>query len=140
MTDLVLAILYGSAAVSNKVNTATEAATKEAQVLRAEITSLKREIAKNKTPTALCEDLRIHRSRLPAAKRAARALGIHVTELNALAEEHNCSAARLIAAYAHMTRNEVEAAEANPTAEMRRALDAARKGNWNEMLHHAQAT
>ena len=115
MTDLIMAILYGTAAVSNRVTTIAAEAAKETQGLRAEIAGLKCEIAKNKTSAAICEDLRIHPSRLPAAKRAARALGIHVTELPALAAEYECSVARFIGAYSHRTRAEVVAEENNPS-------------------------
>ena len=56
MTDLIMAILYGTAAVSNRVTTIAAEAAKETQGLRAEIAGLKCEIAKNKTSARVrCE-------------------------------------------------------------------------------------
>jgi hypothetical protein len=51
-----------------------------------------------KSSETMAADLHVHPSRLPAAKRAAKLLGIHVTELPALAAELEVSATKIIAA------------------------------------------
>ena len=77
--------------------------------LQEEIRSLKREVAKLKRPETLAADLGIEPHRLPAARKAAKALGIDINDLPEFAKEYDCSVRRVIAVYSKWTRAQVEA-------------------------------
>lgn len=83
--------------------------TEKANELKEEIRSLKKEMAKLKRREVFAHDLGIAVHRLPAARKAAKALGIDVVDLPEFAKEHNCSVRRVIAVYSKRTRAEVEA-------------------------------
>jgi hypothetical protein len=89
---------------------------KELAAVKAELKELKREIAKRIPDEDLAASLRIHPSRLPAAKRVARALGIHASELPTWAAEYGVSPARVIGVYSKKTRRQVLAEEAEYNA------------------------
>jgi len=105
--NLITAIAMCAGWTSGTVSASVAETTKEVKALRTELADLKRELASLKGPEDLAGDLKIHPSRLPAARRAARALGITMVDIPAFAAEHNCSAARVIATYSAKTRRQV---------------------------------